>query len=299
MKSVISEDMFEKEYGQNIYDVNPYWNKLESPEGMMYKWDSRSTYIHKPPFFDTMQAQGSKEIRQIKNARVLAAFGDSISTDHISPAGAIGVDSPAGKYLMENGVRPVDFNTYGARRGNHEVMMRGTFANNRIKNLMLPGSEGGFTVHYPGNEKMSIYDAAMVYRNDGVPLVVIAGAEYGSGSSRDWAAKGPMLLGVRAVLAKSFERIHRSNLIGMGIIPLQFENGQDAVSLGIDYEKEITIGLSDTMKPRERIKIVFTRKGDGKLEEAMLVSRIDTPIEMEYYRADGILNFVTRKILSG
>ncbi len=296
MKKVISEDMFEKEYGNNIYDVNPYWNKLESPSGKMYKWEDDSTYIQKPPFFyDT--GGSDKGSPAISGARILAVFGDSISTDHISPAGGMGLDSPAGKYLIDKGVKPVDFNTYGARRGNHEVMMRGTFANNRIKNLLLKGIEGGFTIHYPEGTQMSIYDAAMLYKKEGTPLIVMAGVEYGSGSSRDWAAKGPMMLGVRAVVAKSFERIHRSNLIGMGVIPLQFNDGESFETLEIDPTKEISIDLTDKMLPRDKVKMRYTKIGTNSSAEALLTSRIDSNIEMEYYKSSGILNFVAKKML--
>ncbi len=295
IKNVLSTDMFDKEYGSNIFKVNPYWNDLKSPTGEMYGWEDRSTYIRRPPFFDGFSVNGERAIEQIKGAAVLAVFGNSLSTDHISPAGAIGTDSPAGKYLMEHGVNSSNFNTYGSRRGNHEVMMRGTFANNRIKNLMLPGIVGGFTIHIPTNQKVPIYDAAMLYNASGTPLVVIAGEEYGSGSSRDWAAKGPMLLGVKAVMAKSFERIHRSNLIGMGVMPLQFTSGHDAESLQIDFAKPIDIGISAGMKPRDKISIHYFRR-DGSEGSAELLSRIDSQVELEYYKAGGILNYVIKKL---
>ncbi len=291
----IRVDMFNKEYGANIYDVNPYWNKLESPKGKVYEWEDSSTYIRLPPFFESLDKMETS-VKSIENASVLAVFGDSISTDHISPAGAIGTDSPAGKYLIEHGVKPQDFNTYGSRRGNHEVMMRGTFANNRIKNIMMNGKEGGYTIYLPENKEMPIYDAAMKYMESGTPTVVLALSEYGSGSSRDWAAKGPSLIGVKAVIAKSFERIHRSNLVGMGIIPLEFESGQDYNTLGIDYSKPITIELDQNMGPRSRIKIKYTSKKTGSVESAQVKSRIDTPIELEYYKYGGILNYVLKKI---
>ncbi len=294
VRKVVSADLFDKEYGANIYDVNPYWNKLDAPTGKMYGWDPKSSYIRSPPFFDGAAVGGTAT--GINGARVLAVFGDSISTDHISPAGAIGTDSPAGKYLIEHGVNSSNFNTYGSRRGNHEVMMRGTFANNRIKNLMLPGVEGGFTVHLPDNERMSIYDAAMKYKSEGVPLVVLAGIEYGSGSSRDWAAKGPALLGVKAVIAKSFERIHRSNLVGMGIVPLQFMNGEDVKSLGIDPTKTIDIELPKDMKPGQQIRVTY-HKNDGGTASTMVKSRIDSAIELEYYKSGGILNYVARRLV--
>ena len=236
-------------------------------------------------------------ITPIENAAVLAVFGDSLSTDHISPAGAIGKESPAGRYLQEKGIAYSDFNTYGSRRGNHEVMMRGTFANNRIKNLLLPGTEGGMTMHFPDKERLSIYDAAMKYANEKRPLVVFAGSEYGSGSSRDWAAKGPMLLGVKAVVAKSFERIHRSNLVGMGILPLQFKDGADSASLQIDFSKPISISTSDVIKPREDVKMSYTSVS-GEEREATLLIRIDTDIELEYYKTGGILNYVLKEIAS-
>ncbi len=296
MSRSVSREMFTKEYGSGMEGVNPYWNGLKTSAGIEYAWDEGSTYIRMPPFFEGFDPKKRKSIDSIENAMVLAVFGDSVSTDHISPAGAIGRDSPAGRYLAEHGVKQADFNTYGTRRGNHEVMMRGTFANNRIKNLMLGGKEGGYTVHFPDREEMSIYDAAMKYREEKVPLVVMAGAEYGSGSSRDWAAKGPMLLGVKAVIARSFERIHRSNLIGMGIMPLQFKDGEDAQSLRIDYSKPISIGISNAMKPRDSIAIHYTDM-EGASKEAEVTSRIDTGIEMEYFKAGGILNYVINRIL--
>ena len=296
IKKSVSTDLFESEYGHGIENVNPYWSRLSSPSGSMYAWDMESTYIRLPPFFDHFDPSEKKEIAPIKGARVLAAFGDSISTDHISPAGAIGKDSPAGKYLLQHGVQQSDFNTYGTRRGNHEVMMRGTFANNRIKNRIMNGKEGGYTLHYPDMKEMTIYDAAMLYKGESVPLVIIAGNEYGSGSSRDWAAKGPMLLGVKAVVAKGYERIHRSNLIGMGVIPLQFSEGEDADTLKMDFSKGIDIELSEGMSPRDKIKISYTRT-DGKLGEATVISRIDTALELDYYKSGGILNHVIKKIM--
>ncbi len=297
MHKAISVDMYEKEYGQNIYDVNPYWNKLLTPSGQAYAWEENSTYIRLPPFFEGLESSKNK-INEIKGAAVLAVFGDSITTDHISPAGAIGADSPAGKYLISKGVKPQDFNTYGSRRGNHEIMMRGTFANNRIKNLMLNGKEGGYTIYLPDNTEMPIYDAAMKYRDAGTPTVVLALNEYGAGSSRDWAAKGPALIGVKAVIAKSFERIHRSNLIGMGIIPLEFMAGEDYNTLSIDYKRPITIGISSSMKPRDIITVHYFSTKTGNEETAKVKSRIDTPIELEYYKANGILNYVLKRITS-
>ncbi len=294
----ISIDMFEKEYGKHIYDVNPYWNTLDIPQGKAYRWDAASTYIRLPPFFEGFDPGKERSVGDIEGASVLAVFGDSISTDHISPAGAIGKDSPAGRYLIERGVKLEDFNTYGTRRGNHEVMMRGTFANNRIKNLMLPGVEGGYTLHLPDGKKTTIYEAAMQYKKENVPLVVIAGVEYGSGSSRDWAAKGPMLIGVKAVIAKSFERIHRSNLVGMGLLPLQFKSGQDAKTLNIDPTKPVSVRLPKKLAPKQAVKLIYTKNGDGAQSEAELVVRIDTPIEMEYYMSGGVLNHVIKKIMA-
>ena len=295
----VSMSMFHDEYGSKIYDVNKYWNAIDSPSGEIFKWDEASTYIRKPPFFDDLELKhGQNPIKDISGAKILAVFGDSVSTDHISPAGAIGKDSPAGKYLIEKGVEQKDFNTYGARRGNHEVMMRGTFANNRIKNLMLNGREGGYTIFYPDGAEMSIYEAAIKYKTMGIPLVVFGGIEYGSGSSRDWAAKGPALIGVKAVIAKSFERIHRSNLIGMGIIPIQFDSKDDAKSLGIDYGKEITIKLPSSMKPRDMLEMLYYDSKDGAQKSVLLKSRIDTDMEMEYFKAGGILNYVLNNIMT-
>ena len=296
IKKSVSIDLFESEYGHGIENVNPYWSRLSSPTGSRYAWDMESTYIRLPPFFDHFNPSEKRKIMPIKEARVLAAFGDSISTDHISPAGAIGKDSPAGKYLLQHNVAQADFNTYGTRRGNHEVMMRGTFANNRIKNRIMNGKEGGYTLHYPDMKEMTIYDAAMLYKGESVPLVVIAGSEYGSGSSRDWAAKGPMLLGVKAVVAKGYERIHRSNLIGMGVIPLQFAQGEDADTLKIDFSKTIDIEIKEGMSPRDKVRMSYTR-ADGKPGEAILISRIDTTLELDYYESGGILNHVIKKII--
>ncbi len=296
--SSVNSDLFRKEYGEDLFKVNNYWNAISGATGSVYAIDPNSTYIKLPPFFDSFNPYTDSGIAPISNAAVLAVFGDSLSTDHISPAGAIGKDSPAGKYLIEKGVQYADFNTYGSRRGNHEVMMRGTFANNRIKNLLLPGTEGGMTIHFPGNEKLSIFDAAMKYGSEKRALVIFAGAEYGSGSSRDWAAKGPMLLGVKAVVAKSFERIHRSNLTGMGVIPLQFKEGEDAARLGIDSSKPVSINISNDMKPRQMIKMSYT-DASGKSREAEILLRVDTEVELEYCRSGGILNYVIKEMLSG
>ena len=296
----VSISLFHDEYGSKMYDVNEYWNAIDSPSGAIFKWDETSTYIRKPPFFDGLELKNVQSpIKDISEAKILAVFGDSVSTDHISPAGAIGKDSPAGKYLIEKGVEQKDFNTYGARRGNHEVMMRGTFANNRIKNLMLNGREGGYTIYYPDGDEMPIYEAAIKYKRMGIPLVVFGGIEYGSGSSRDWAAKGPALIGVKAVIAKSFERIHRSNLIGMGILPIQFNGKDDAKSLAIDYGKEITIKLPSSMKPRDTLEMLYYDSKDGAQKSVSLKSRIDTDMEMEYFKAGGILNYVLKNIAYG
>ncbi|MCS6786944.1 MAG: aconitate hydratase AcnA [Thiobacillaceae bacterium] len=285
-------DLYTRLYADLSGD-NPLWAAVPAPTGEVYAWDARSTYIQEPPFFK--QAAAPSPV--IRGARVLAVFGDSVTTDHISPAGSIRSNSPAGQYLIAHGVQPADFNSYGARRGNHEVMMRGTFANVRIRNLLLPGSEGGVTVHQPSGQQMSIYDAAMRYREEGVPLIVFAGEEYGTGSSRDWAAKGTQLLGVRAVVAKSFERIHRANLAGMGVLPLQFQAGADAASLGITGEETFDlIGLEDTIAPQQEVILVVHRPNGSRLELPLRL-RLDTPIEVEYFRAGGILPYVLRSLL--
>jgi aconitate hydratase len=293
----LRREQFTQQYAQ-VFDGTEEWRSLPVPEGQVYEWDPASTYIQEPPFFLDLPPQPAP-LRDITGARVLAMLGDSITTDHISPAGSIAADGPAGRYLIERGVRPADFNTYGARRGNHEVMVRGTFGNIRLKNLMVPGVEGPVTVHLPGRETMSIYDAAVRYRQEGVPLVVIAGKEYGSGSSRDWAAKGPQLLGVRAVIAESYERIHRSNLVGMGILPLQFAEGQNRETLGLDgFETYDIEGIADDIGPRQRLT-VRARRGDGTQVTFEAAARIDTPVEVEYYRHGGILHMMLRQLLQG
>jgi aconitate hydratase len=282
--------MFRKSYGE-VFDGDERWNSLEVPTGDSFEWDPESTYVRQPPFFEDLQKE-PEPITDIEEARVLAVLGDSVTTDHISPAGAIKRDGPAGQYLQEHGVQPKEFNSYGSRRGNHEVMMRGTFANIRLRNLLAPGTEGGVTLHLPDEEEMSIYDAAMKYLEDDTPLVVLAGKDYGSGSSRDWAAKGTLLLGVRAVIAQSFERIHRSNLVGMGVLPLQFKDGESVESLGLTGKETFTIaGLAeaDTV-PRE-----LTVKADDK--EFKVTARIDTPKEQRYFHHGGILQFVLRQLL--
>jgi len=270
---------------------NPLWDAVSAPTGTVYEWDAKSTYIQQPPFFAGTQAASGG----IQGARALAIFGDSVTTDHISPAGGIKPTSPAGLYLTEHGVQKADFNSYGARRGNHEVMMRGTFANVRIKNLMIPGSEGGITLK--GGEQQPIYDAAMAYQHEGMPLMIFAGEEYGTGSSRDWAAKGTTLLGVKAVVARSFERIHRANLAGMGVLPCQFKDGVDAATLKLDGSETFDLeGTESGITPQQDVTLVIHR-ADGKVERVALKLRIDTPIEVEYYNKGGILPFVLEQLV--
>jgi aconitate hydratase len=277
---------------------NPLWNDIPTSTGSVYQWDLESTYIREPPYFENF-SNAVEDWRDVRNARPLAIFGDSVTTDHISPAGAIKPNSPAGLYLQSNGVKVEDFNSYGSRRGNHEVMVRGTFANVRIKNLMVPGVEGGVTMYQPDGERMSIYDAAMKYQGEGVPLVIFAGQEYGTGSSRDWAAKGTRLLGVKAVIAQSFERIHRSNLVGMGVLPCQFKEGTNAATLGLDGTQTFDlIGLEEEVRPQKDLTLVIHR-ASGKTEEVPVTLRIDTPIEIDYYQHGGILPYVLRQILAG
>ncbi|MFL6215633.1 MAG: aconitate hydratase [Blastocatellia bacterium] len=277
-------------------EQNPMWNEIPATVGAVYEWDRESTYIQEPPYFDSFSMQ-PEAVSEISGARALAIFGDSVTTDHISPAGAIKPASPAGLYLQEQGVTVADFNSYGARRGNDRIMTRGTFANVRIKNLMVPGTEGGVTVHQPDGERMSIYDAAMKYQQEGTPLVVFAGQEYGTGSSRDWAAKGTRLLGVRAVVAQSFERIHRSNLVGMGVLPCQFKEGASAQSLQLDGSETFDlVGTAAGIKPRQDVELIIHRQ-NGEAERVPLTVRIDTPIEVDYYRHGGILHYVLRQLI--
>ena len=290
----VHASMFKSEYGQ-VFEGDEHWKSLKVPEGNLFRWAENSLYVKAPPFFDGVTAKVG-EFTDITGARALAVLGDSVTTDHISPAGSIGADSPAGKYLIEHGVQPKDFNSYGARRGNHEVMMRGTLANIRLKNLMVPGVEGGFTVHLPDGEKMTIFDASERYRTDGVPLIVIAGKEYGTGSSRDWAAKGVQLLGVRAVIAENFERIHRSNLIGMGVLALEFKSGDNRQKLGLTGQEVYSIsGLKAGIKPRQMLKV--RAESSGKTTEFEVTLRVDTPEEVEYIRHGGILPFVLRELI--
>ncbi|HEY2325697.1 MAG TPA: aconitate hydratase [Thermoanaerobaculia bacterium] len=282
-------------------EQNPLWNEIPSSTGNLYSWDPSSTYIQEPPFFSDFGRGAGMEpgkASDITGARALAIFGDSVTTDHISPAGSIKPKSPAGRYLVEQDVKVEDFNSYGSRRGNDRVMTRGTFANVRIKNQMVPGVEGGVTVHQPSGERMDIYDASIRYEKEGTPLVVLAGQEYGTGSSRDWAAKGTRLLGVRAVVAQSFERIHRSNLVGMGVLPLQFEEGTNAQSLGLDGTESFDItGISGNLRPRQKVKLTIRRK-DGTTQDVDVIVRIDTPIEVDYYVHGGILPFVLRQLIA-
>jgi aconitate hydratase len=290
LRTAVRTEQFEERYGK-VLEGPEQWRAVKVPTGKTYSWDEASTYIRNPPFFDAVEVGEPLALMNIEGARVLAMLGDSVTTDHISPPGSIAADSPAAAYLKDNGVSPRDFNSYGSRRGNHEVMMRGTFANIRLRNLLAPGTEGGVTRHVPSNEQMSIYDASVRYREEGVPLVVVAGKEYGTGSSRDWAAKGTLLLGVRAVITESYERIHRSNLIGMGVLPLEFLPGQSRETLGLTGEEIFAIsGIAEGLTPKKRLRV---KAGDKAFE---VVVRLDTPQEVEYYRHGGILQYVLRSI---
>jgi aconitate hydratase len=294
MRKSINKQMFTRKYG-DVFKGDALWRKIAVKGGLTYKWDDRSTYVQNPPYFDSMPKR-SQPIEDIVDGRILGLFLDSITTDHISPAGSIKEQSPAGEYLRDHQVRPRDFNQYGTRRGNHQVMMRGTFANIRIKNQMVPGVEGGYTIHYPSRQRMAIYDAAMRYRAENVPLVVFAGKEYGTGSSRDWAAKGTVLLGIRAVIAQSFERIHRSNLVGMGVVPLVFEEGTSWQTLGLRGNEQVTIrGLHGDLKPHQRLQAEIVA-ADGGLKRVPLICRIDTADELDYFRNGGILQYVLRRL---
>jgi aconitate hydratase len=279
-----------------VFEGDERWQLLPIPEGNLYEWDPGSTYIQEPPFFQDL-APRPAPITDIVGARVLAMLGDSVTTDHISPAGAIPPASPAGRYLRDHGVEPRDFNSYGSRRGNHEVMVRGTFGNIRLRNELVPGKEGDWTAYQPGGAVMRIYDASQQYQQEGVPLLVIAGKEYGSGSSRDWAAKGTLLLGVKAVIAESYERIHRSNLVGMGVLPLQFLPGESRTSLELTgAETYDVLGLGDILTPRQKVT-VRVRRDDGGERTFEATVRIDSPIEVEYYRHGGVLQHVLRQLL--
>lgn len=294
MKEYLSESMFKEKY-RDVNSYNKKWAELEAPSGMVYKWEEKSTYIRKPPFFEGFNPEEEKEFSDIKKAYPLLVLGDAITTDHISPAGGIGKDTPAARYLMDHGVKPVDFNSYGARRGNHEVMMRGTFANNRIKNKLVD-REGGYTVHYPDGTQMPVYDAAMKYVSEKTQLLVLAGDLYGSGSSRDWAAKGTMLLGIRAVIAVGYERIHRSNLVGMGVLPLQFKEGENAEKLEVDPAKPMDVSFPEGVIPGGKAVLKYSKKGHSDQASANLTIRIDTPVELEYMKAGGILQYVMKRL---
>jgi aconitate hydratase len=304
MKFAMNAKTFKENYADVKGAPGKLWEQIRGvASGEVYNWP-KSTYIAEPPFFADFEMQPKAAATGISGARALGVFGDSITTDHISPAGSIKESSPAGKYLIENGVLKADFNSYGSRRGNHEVMMRGTFANVRIKNLMIPAKpdgsrvEGGLTIHQPSGEQMFIYDAAMKYINDGVPTMVFAGEEYGTGSSRDWAAKGTQLLGVKAVVARSYERIHRSNLVGMGVLPLQFLGDDSVQTFGIKGDESFDVkGLEGEIKPQQEVTLVINRK-DGSKKEVKVLLRIDTPIEVDYYKHGGILPFVLRQLLA-
>ena len=293
----VTKKLFKERYA-DVFKGDANWAKVKAPTGQTYAWDDKSTYVQNPPYFVGMGMKPNA-ISNIEGARILGLFGDKITTDHISPAGSIKAASPAGKYLIDNKVDVADFNQYGTRRGNHEVMMRGTFANIRIRNHMMGpnGKEGGFTIHYPSKEEMSIYDAAMKYRDEKVPLVVFAGVEYGNGSSRDWAAKGTNLLGVRAVISQSFERIHRSNLVGMGIVPFTLEEGTTWASLGLKGDEKVTIKGLETVKPRQKMEAEVTF-ADGKVKKVPILCRIDTLDEIEYFKNGGILHYVLRDLAS-
>jgi aconitate hydratase len=292
---MVTSSMFRKQYSE-VFKGDQNWERLPIPKGDTFDWQSDSTYIKTPPFFEGMSLK-PKPLQDILGARALALLGDSITTDHISPAGSIAAESPAGRYLIEKGVSPKDFNSYGARRGNYEVMMRGTFANIRLKNLLVPETEGGWTRHLPDLEKMSIFEAAMKYKSEKIPQIILAGEEYGAGSSRDWAAKGPVLLGVKAVIAKSFERIHRTNLIGMGILPLQFEPNDSYASLGLSGQEVFYItGIKDGLSNGKKLMVTAHSTGGDKIFS--VICRIDTPAELSYYEHGGILQYVLRSLLN-
>ena len=294
VRASVTSEQYRKQYSE-VYEGDAHWKSMPVPEGDVYQWDPKSTYIKMPPYFENMPKEPAP-LADIHGARVLAILGDSVTTDHISPAGSIAVDSPAGKYLIAHGVKPHEFNSYGARRGNHEVMMRGTFANIRLRNQLAPGTEGSWTLHLPGGEKMFIYDASLKYREAGVPLVVLAGKEYGSGSSRDWAAKGTRLLGVRAVIAESYERIHRSNLVGMGVLPLEFLPGENRQSLGLTGHEVFEVSGVASLAPKKKVTLKATA-ADGTAKTFSAIARADTPEEVLYYKHGGILQYVLRQML--
>jgi len=293
--SSVSQRQFVEKYS-DVFTGSDEWRSISTTDSDLYEWNEASTYIQEPPFFADLSADATP-IAPVQGARVLVKLGDSVTTDHISPAGSIGVDTPAGKYLVSTGVQPPMFNSYGSRRGNDRVMTRGTFANIRVHNQLAPGTEGGWTTDHLDGEVKSIYDAAMHYKEAGVPLVVLGGADYGMGSSRDWAAKGTFLLGARAVIAKSFERIHRSNLVMMGVLPLVYRDGESADSLGIDGTETFDIDVNDDLTPRQTLRVRATRN-DGSVIEFEAVARVDTPIEVDYLRNGGILHYVLRRMAS-
>jgi len=295
VEKVVNPEIFRKEY-DNIFESNEKWNEIDTTDEPLYEWDSESTYIQNPPFFEGLSKEADT-VKPLKDLRVIGLFGDSITTDHISPAGAIALDSPAGEYLQNNDVSPRNFNSYGSRRGNHEVMMRGTFANIRIRNGIAPGTEGGYTTYWPTNEIMNIYDAAMKYQENDTGLIVIGGKDYGMGSSRDWAAKGANLLGIETVIAESYERIHRSNLVMMGVLPLQFEKGDNAESLGLTGKETINVHIDETVGPNELVKVTATDE-EGKVTEFNAIARFDSEVEIDYYRHGGILHMVLRERLN-
>ena len=295
MRETVTEEMFRTRYA-DVFKGDAAWQSINAGEGQTYGWDSTSTYVQNPPYFDGMTMDPAP-VKDVEGARILSLFHDSITTDHISPAGAIKGDSPAGQYLVEHQVRPIEFNSYGSRRGNHEVMMRGTFANIRIKNQMLDDVEGGYSKHYPSGDQGAMYDVAMRYADEGVPLVVFAGKEYGTGSSRDWAAKGTRLLGVRAVIAQSFERIHRSNLVGMGVLPAVFTGDDNWESLGMKGDEKVTIRGLDSLTPRQNLEAEI-EYADGSTKTITLLSRIDTEDELDYFNNGGILHYVLRNLNS-
>jgi aconitate hydratase len=295
MVKLVSADMFREKYA-DVFTGEESWRSLPIPEGETYTWEDQSTYVQEPSFFE-VRDEISSGLTGFTGARLLALLGDSITTDHISPAGSILASSPAGVYLRERGIGPADFNSYGSRRGNHEVMMRGTFANIRLKNELVPGVEGGFTRVLPGGEQVSIFDAAMAYAEAKTPLIIIGGKEYGTGSSRDWAAKGTLLLGVKAVITESYERIHRSNLVGMGVLPLQFKTGDSRKTLGIDGSETFDlVGQTQELEPGQDITLRINR-ADGRRDDVVVTCRIDTVNEVNYFQSGGILNYVLRNLM--
>ncbi|MDG5789598.1 aconitate hydratase AcnA [Evansella sp. AB-P1] len=296
MEKAVAPELFKKQY-EKVFDDNEEWNNLESPDGDLYNFDEDSTYIQNPPFFENLSPQ-PEEVKELTGLRAVGKFGDSVTTDHISPAGSIAKDSPAGKYLIEKGLKPAQFNSYGSRRGNHEVMMRGTFANIRIKNQLAPGTEGGYTTYWPTGETMAIYDACMKYKEEGTGLVVLAGNDYGMGSSRDWAAKGTNLLGIKTVIAQSFERIHRSNLVLMGVLPLQFKDGDSADSLGLTGKESFEVKVTNDIQPRDHVTVVAKDLESGKETTFEVLARFDSEVEIDYYRHGGILQMVLRNALN-